>query len=271
MDRRTPRGTAYEVLGPESGATAVLIHGLGLDRSIWGPVGPALAEGRRVVLYDLWGHGRSAPPPDTPSLALFSEQLRELLDETGTGKAALVGFSLGGMINRRFARDHPGRVACLAILNSPHERPPEAQRLVEERAASTEAGGAGATLEATLARWFTPGFRAARPDAVAAVGEIVLANDPDSYAACRRVLAFGVTELIRPDPPIAAPALVMTCENDSGSTPEMSRAIAGEIAGAETVIVPRLQHLGIVEEPEAFVSPLLAFLRRIGTEHGEKA
>jgi alpha-beta hydrolase superfamily lysophospholipase len=37
-------------------------------------------------------------------------------------RAALVWFSLGGMINRRCAMDHPDRVSALVILNSPHER-----------------------------------------------------------------------------------------------------------------------------------------------------
>ena len=54
----------------------------------------------------------------------------------------------------------------------------------------------------------------------------------------------------------------MTCEHDSGSTPAMSRAIAAEIVGAECVIVPGLQHLGLIERPEAFISEILSFLAR---------
>jgi pimeloyl-ACP methyl ester carboxylesterase len=76
------------------------------------------------------------------------------------------------------------------------------------------------------------------------------------------VLAAGVTELIRPVPPITHPTLVMTCENDTGSTPAMSHAIASEIAGAETIIVPGLQHLGLLERPELFTGPTKDFLAR---------
>ena len=151
------------------------------------------------------------------------------MDHLEIQRAALVGFSLGGMINRRFAIDHPDRTVALAILNSPHERGAEAQRLVEERARDTSSGGAAATIEASLARWFTPGFLAAEPATVDRVRQGVLANDPAAYVRCRWVLANGVVELIRPDPPITVPALVMTCEHDSGSTPAMSHAIAAEI------------------------------------------
>jgi pimeloyl-ACP methyl ester carboxylesterase len=134
--------------------------------------------------------------------------------------------------------------------------------LVEERAAQTVEGGPAATIDATLERWFTPHFLKTATGPVAQVRTGVLANDPATYAAFRQVLAIGVIELIRPQPAIAAPTLVITCEHDSGSTPAMSRAIASEIEGAETLIVPGLQHLGLIERPELFIQPILRFLTR---------
>ena len=55
----------------------------------------------------------------------------------------------------------------------------------------------------------------------------------------------------------------MTDENDSGSTPAMSLAIAAEIEGAETVIVDRCQHLGLLEDHHAFTDPIILFLQGI--------
>ena len=259
MPGRSENGTAFELHGPAGAPVVVLVHGLGLDRHTWDAHVPVLAGRWRVLAYDLHGHGESAPPPARPSLRLFAEQLRGLIDELGIARAAVVGFSLGGMINRRLAMDNPDRVGALAILNSPHERSPEAQRLVEQRAADSREGPA-ATLEATLARWFTPGFREARPDVVDRVRARVLANEPATYARCRQVLANGVLELIRPDPPLAAPTLVMSCEHDSGSTPAMARAIAGEIPGAELIVVPGLRHMGLIERPALFAEPIARFL-----------
>lgn len=263
MAERTSAGTVYEASGPADAPVVVLIHGLGLNRQIWQGHEPALSARYRVLNYDLFGHGDSAALSETPSLSLFSAQLRDLLDGLGIERCAVVGFSLGGMINRRFALDHPERVSALAILNSPHERGAAAQKAVEERAARTEEGGPGATLDATIERWFTPAFRERRPEVIERVRAWVLANDHRTYAQCRQVLAGGVVELIRPAPPIAKPALVMTCQNDSGSTPAMSHAIAAEIHGAETIIVPRLQHMGLVEQPVLFTEPLLRFLDEV--------
>lgn len=264
----SPEGTAYDLSGPEHAPFVVLIHGLGLTRQTWAGHLPALTKHFRVLSYDLCGHGESALPTRTPSLAVLSDQLRDLMDHLNLHSAALVGFSLGGMINRRFAMDHPERVSALVILNSPHERSPEAQRLVEERAAQSGAGPA-ATIDATLDRWFTPGFRATHPESVAQVRAKVLANDPCNFAQHRQVLAHGVLELIRPDPPITHPTLVMTCENDTGSTPDMSVAIASEIPAAQVRIIPALQHLGLIEEPELFTTPIQDFLHQVLVQPNE--
>ena len=264
---RGKTGTAYDLAGPPGAPVLVLVHGLGLTRGTWDDFVPALARDYRVLTYDLCGHGESAAPKVKPSLTILSEQLVHLMDDLAIPRATIIGFSLGGMINRRFALDHPSRVTALVILNAPHERGPEAQRLVEERVAQTSAGGPAATIDSTLERWFTPQFLTASPNVVARVRATVLANDPDTYASHRQVLASGVTELIRPRPGITAPTLVMTCEHDSGSTPAMSHAIAAEIAGAECVVVPGLQHLGLIERPDLFTAEILGFLARSAQRH----
>lgn len=263
MRGTTSGGTIYEVAGPEGAPVVVLIHGLGMTRGTWDQHITSFADNYRVVRYDLAGHGETPPADQTPDLRTFSEQCIELMDELDVEQAALVGFSLGGMINRRIAIDHQERVAALAILNSPHARGDEAQQLVEERAKASAVGGPAATIDATLERWFTEGFRAEQPEYVATIRDWVLANDKEVYAANRWVLANGVVELINPEPAIAKPTLVMTCENDSGSTPKMSHDIAAEIAGAKTIIVPGRQHLGLLEDPDAFIQPILAFLKEL--------
>ena len=261
----TADGTAFDISGPDGAPVMVLIHGLGLCRRLWDDHLPALASGHRVLRYDLYGHGDSAPPPAPASLTVYADQLARLYDHLDIASPVIVGFSIGGMINRRFAMDYPGRAAALIILNSPHDRGPQAQEQVEARAAAVRDEGRMATMDAALDRWFTPEFRRDMPSVmqlVRAWREIV---DPESYAEAAMVLAVGVRELVRPQPPISCPTLVVTCAHDSGSTPSMSRSIGTEIDGAEVQIVERLQHLGLIEEPAAFTGPILAFCERMET------
>ncbi len=251
--------TAWERHG--SGPAVVLIHGFGLNRAMWQWQLPALTPHFSVLTYDLLGHGESAPPTGTPDLAMFSRQLLGLLDRSGIERAALVGFSLGGMIARRAALDHPDRLSALAILNSPHARSPAEREAVRARVRQTEERGPSANLEPALERWFTPGFRAQAPESVALVRAWIKANDPALYPQIYRVLAEGDAELVQGLKRIACPTLVMTGEDDPGNTPAMARAMAGQIPGARLVILPGLRHMALAEQPAAVNSPLCAFLR----------
>lgn len=253
------QGTAYDLTGPKGAPVVVLVHGLGLNRACWRWLLPDLSRVFRVLAYDLPGHGDSAPPAPNPDLSALGAHLTGLLDTLGIDRAALVGFSLGGMVVRRVAQDRPERVAALAILHSPHRRSAQAQAAVRARVVQAQAEGPQATVAAALERWFTD---AAPSDLRDEVRGWVLANDPTVYPQIYAILAEGVAEIVAPVPPLACPTLVLTADHDAGNTPAMARAIAAEIAGAEVVILPRLRHMALAEDPGAVNAPLTAFLRR---------
>ena len=262
---KAPDGTAYALTGPAGGPVVVMIHGLGLNQECWQWTAPAFTDRYRVLSYDLYGHGQSAPPPETPSLSLFSKQLAALLDHCDIQDASLVGFSLGGMIARRFAQDAPGRVAALAILHSPHKRSPEAQQAILKRVEQARHEGPQSTVEAALERWFTAQFREANPQMMETVRGWVTANDIKIYHTIYRVLADGIDEIVAPSPPLNCPTLVITGDEDYGNGPAMSRAIAKEIPGAEALILPGLRHMALAEDPESVNVPLRKFLDKLAT------
>jgi pimeloyl-ACP methyl ester carboxylesterase len=254
----TGNGTAYDVEG--QGPAVVLVHGLGLTRAMWQWLLPDISHRCRVVTYDLYGHGESADPPAVPDLALLSEQIAALLDHLGIAAAALVGFSLGGMIARRFALDHAPRLSALAILNSAHDRTPLERAAVLKRVAEAAQAGPAATVEAALQRWFNEDCRTAHPELMDLVRGWVMANRADVYARLYRVLATGDAEIATAIAAIDCPTLVMTGEGDVGNSPAMAQRMAAAIPGARTIIVPGLRHMGLVEDPARFNAPLLAFL-----------
>ncbi|MDJ1007416.1 MAG: alpha/beta fold hydrolase [Paracoccaceae bacterium] len=89
-------GLAYEVAGPERGEPAVLIHGFGADRAIWGGLTADLARsGRRVLAVDLPGHGESTP--EAADIAALSEGLAALVGEAMPEGAHIVAHSLGAV------------------------------------------------------------------------------------------------------------------------------------------------------------------------------
>ncbi|HZA81484.1 MAG TPA: acetoin dehydrogenase dihydrolipoyllysine-residue acetyltransferase subunit [Actinomycetes bacterium] len=112
------RRLRYLELGPETprGDPVVLLHGFGGDLNNWLFTSGKLAERRRVVAPDLPGHGESAKDVGAGDLAAFVGVLEGFLDAVGTGRAHLVGHSLGGAVALGYALDHPDRVASLTLV-----------------------------------------------------------------------------------------------------------------------------------------------------------
>jgi len=260
-ETRTEDGTACRLFeSSKKGEAVLLIHGLGLNQSMWAEQTKALAARGPVITYDLYGHGASPPPAETPSLGLFADQAASVLRHFALKKAVVAGFSLGGMIARRMAMTYPLEVAALAILHSPHRRTEAEHNAIQRRVHQAAKDGPAATVDAAIERWFTEGFRARDPATIQQVRDWVMANDPAVYPPIYQMLVDGVDELVSPLPPISCPALVMTGDEDFGNHPGMSAAIAGEIPGAELVVLEGLRHMAMMEAPDVFNPHLLRFL-----------
>jgi|TARA_B110000444_G_C18834711_1_gene595290 3-oxoadipate enol-lactonase/4-carboxymuconolactone decarboxylase len=255
-----PDGTRYELTGPKSAPVVILIHGLGLNKDCWQWLTPDLVNSYRILSYDLYGHGGSVDPTKQPSLSLFSKQLSSLLDHCDISQGVIVGFSLGGMIARRFAQDAPKRSLAMIILHSPHTRSEAAQASILARVDQARIMGPQSTVEAALERWFTSGFMEANPNLMDKVRQWVIANSREVYHTIYSVLATGIDEIVKPNPALTLPSLVLTGEEDFGNGPEMADAIAVDIEGAKVLVFPGLRHMALVEAPTVVNKPILEFL-----------
>src|SRR5688572_29591944 len=106
----------YEIQGEGPGEPAVLLMGLGADVYSWERVAPALGQGRRLLLVENRGVGRSAKPRGEYTTAAMADDAAAVMDAAELPRAHVVGISLGGAIAQELALRHPGRVRSLALL-----------------------------------------------------------------------------------------------------------------------------------------------------------
>lgn len=250
------------------GTPVVLIHGLGLDRFLWDPYVAPMAGQCRVIRYDLLGHGAAPPLVAPPTMADFDAQLLDVLDSLDIPRVVLIGFSLGGIIARSMAVRHPDRVSGLVMLNTITGRPRNIKEQVMDRARRLDLGEDAPLVAEAIERWFTAGFREERTDVIDGVVSRLERNNPESYRHAYRFFAEVDGELPALHPSIEAPALVLTCDDDRKSTPEMARSIAEEIPLAEWHSLPDLRHMGLVERPSAMIEYILPFIQRLGDGAG---
>ncbi len=260
MTTLAPDGTNFTLSGPNTAPVVALIHGLGLNKDCWQWMIPDLKDSYRVLSYDLYGHGNSSDPVTEPSLSLFSKQLKDLLEYCKIQKAVIIGFSLGGMVARRFAQDAPQKSQGMVILHSPHKRSKAAQAAILKRVDQARTMGPQSTVEAALERWFTDNFRQANPKLMDKIRQWVMANRKEVYHTIYKVLATGIDEIVKPNPTLVCPSLVITGDQDFGNGPEMAFAISAEIPGAKTLVLPALRHMALAESPKAVNKPIRDFL-----------
>lgn len=110
-------GLSIRLHGPAGAPAVLLLHGAMLDHRSWAPQVRALAGRYRIVVPNLRGHGLSKPM-GVFSVAQAAEDAIAVLDRIGVDRVALVGLSLGGVVAQEVAYQHPGRVACLACLET---------------------------------------------------------------------------------------------------------------------------------------------------------
>ena len=245
-----------------AGPPLVLIHGVGLDHTMWDPVVEVLAQKHRVLRYDLLGHGSSDDPPGPRRLDDFVVQLLEVLDFYGIDTSDVVGLSFGGLIALMTAARHPNRVHRAVLVSTVFGRSESQLTGVRQRLELAENEGLEPVADLALKRWFTPQWLASHPVEAESVRQRLLTTDHLGYLKAYRLFAEADDLASASALDVEAPTLVLAGERDSGSTPEMAVALADAIPGGEARIMPGVHHLAPIEEPDLFSNALLEFLNQ---------
>ncbi|TGA95337.1 alpha/beta fold hydrolase [Streptomyces sp. MZ04] len=245
-----PPADAPPADAPPSATPLVLVHALGLDRRMWAAVVAQLPPGRRVIAYDLRGHGRAAGAPHATTLHDLAADLAALLDALDIASAEVAGLSMGGAVAQTFAVDHPERVARLHLVATAGDPQPA----YLERAAEAAAHGVGPQIAPTLERWFTPGFLAADGDEVRYARDSVAGADTAAWCASWRALATLDTREHLPS--LSVPTRVVAGGEDPSTSPAMMRALADAVPDAEFLVIPKVRHLISLEAPRALADCL---------------
>jgi 3-oxoadipate enol-lactonase len=236
----------------------VFSHSLAADHSMWWPQVDVFAASYNVLRYDTRGHGASGAPEGPYSLELLADDLLQLLAALEIPRCHYVGLSMGGMIGQAAVLRDPQPFATLVLADTSSRIPPELHPVWESRIASVSTPqGMDAVAQSTLERWFTAPFRAREPEAIARIDRLIRATKVAGYVGCSRaIMQLDLTDRLAQ---VACPVLVLVGDQDPGTPPAMSEAIARAIPGSQLEVIPQAAHFANVEQAERFNSLIRRF------------
>jgi pimeloyl-ACP methyl ester carboxylesterase len=247
------------------GECVVLIHGHPFDRSLWAPQLAALGGFFRVLVPDLRGFGRSPVTPGCVLMREYADDIEELLNALGIGRAAVVGLSMGGLVAMELATAAPRRYWALGLVATTAQPPsPQDLRIRDERADATEREGMGVLLDYMHTGLYGP---AGPPATRARVDAMMAAAPPGGAAAALR--GRGRRPDYRPLlAEIDVPALVVAGTADPWSDAAVTDEIVAHLRRPELVRIGGAGHLPNLEAEAEFNQALLTFLGRHAPANG---
>lgn len=245
-----------------SGEPIVFIHGVGLDHTIFKEQINYFSKQYHVIAYDMLGHGQSEKPNTEYKLIYYVEQLNRLITDLNLDKVHVVGFSMGAMVAQLFAIKYPKKLNTLCLLNAVAKRNSVQTEGVLKRVEQVKKEGHLSTINAALKRWFTDSYFNKYPKVINDIKSILANNPLEAYLKSYQLFSVSDKMLWPKLGQIKNPTLIITGENDSGSTPEMAFMLGRKIQNSEIVILPNIKHMSPIEASESVNSTIDQFLNK---------
>ena len=224
-----------------AGPPVILLHGGDASSDYWGDQVPALlADGRRVIVIDSRGHGRSTPGPQRLGYELMESDVIAVMDGLNIDHADVVGWSDGAIVSLIMAMKHPARVTHVFAFGANMDlhgfNPLGAIAPILPK---VEAG-----LAANYAR---------------------LSDTPNNYGAfSRSVLAMQLSQPNYAPSDLAAikgpQVAIVDGAHEEFILRQHTEYLARTIPGARLIILPDVSHFAPLQDPGAFNAAMIGFI-----------
>jgi pimeloyl-ACP methyl ester carboxylesterase len=214
-----------------------------------------LSKFARVTTFDKRGQGLSDRISGAPTLEQRMDDVRAVMDDIGSRRAALLGFSEGCAMSAMFAASYPERVSHLILFGGFIRYADlfgvaDPERIILERMKSW---GAGAMIRGVIAS------KAANPDAVAQFAKFErLSASPGAMKAIQLLnLQIDVGHILRA---VRIPTLVLHRATDALVPVQKGRDFAAQVPGAKYIEYPDGDHAFWSGDVEALLGEIEEFI-----------
>jgi 3-oxoadipate enol-lactonase len=253
----TERGKiGYSESGSGEQMPIIFLHGVGSDKSVWGPQLELFGKSRRAVAFDYPGYGESDFRDDA-TLDDFAAAIFAAMDSLGLERAHVCGLSLGGVVGIAMHAAAPDRCASLIIADS-FAVHPQGQAIYDRSiAASHDMRGLAEARVGALLASESAELRSQVIDTMSSI-------DPEAYRLGAR--AVWLADQTERAAAIRAPTLILVGDEDAITPPSLSEELAALIPDARLEVIEGASHLANLDRPAEFNRAIDDFLSAVEGE-----
>jgi class 3 adenylate cyclase len=208
----------------------------------------------RVVTFDKRGQGLSDRISGAPSLEQRMDDVRAVMDDVGSKRAVLFGFSEGSAMSVLFAATYPERLTHLVLFGGFALASEFLTTDLEERMAHRlKNWGTGDLIKTVIAQ------QADSPDAVSRFAK--LERNAASPGAIKAIMLLNAQIDVRPVlPNVRVPTLVLHRRTDAQIPVALGRSLADEIPGAKFIEYPDGDHAFWAGDTDTMIGDIEEFV-----------
>jgi 3-oxoadipate enol-lactonase len=252
----------YRIDGREGAPYVTFVTGIANDLTMWDAQVEALAKDYRTLRYDLRGHGDTQATEGDYSMELLVRDLTGLLGELNIQKTHLIGLGLGGAIVQAFAAEQSQHVNALVACCCRAKMVPDFAAMWHQLRDAVASEGVEVIVEPTTQRWFSDEFKAANPQVLQNVRNMIRGTTTLGYLGV--TAAFLGLDIEDKLPQIKAPTMYLSgAEDKVGGPPELMAELAKKVPGAQHRSVPKAAHIANIQNPAGFNKEVGDFLKRL--------
>ena len=149
------------------------------------------------------------------------------------------------LIASHFAAENNDKLSSLTLLSSIYKRTEEQKRVVQNRFEVAKLDRP-ASKHAALRRWLSEDFSKKNPNIYKKIYSILDKNNSKDFIKCYEIFVNYIDDdnMLKK---INVESLIVTGENDVGSTPEMSKNLSKMIQGSKFIEIKSGKHLCSIE------------------------
>ncbi len=249
-------GNYFECSELKNSTPTIFIHGVGLDNTMWYPQ-KEYFHNKSVIFYDLLNHGQSIGGYKDLSFVNYNNQLLNIINELKLEKINIVGFSIGALIAQHFTEKYFNKINKLVLIGSVYKRSIKQIEIVKKR--YTEAlNGQSITID-SIKRWFSEKYLNDNPQVYDFFYKLLERKKNEDFFPAYKIFVNSDKYHINYSN-FNMPTLIMTGENEVGSTPLMSEGISKEIKNSSLYLIKNAKHGATIEQAEIVNEKIYKFL-----------